>query len=175
MATPEAAAFAARSAVSLLRKFPKASHKTKSGKSHKSPVFPRAVTYDERQNLYRCIDAVNLSRSDVKTTSEGELKVPTKGPADPKVVAAMRSFFPSGKIYDFRLAQQVVPYGTDGAGNMLVTVAFSPAVGTFPEWASLAALFDEVNLVRARWTVIGGASALKNIGLVVGYNPNNIS
>jgi len=94
---------------------------------------------------------------------------------DPGVVAALRAMFPMGKIYPFRLAGTVIPYPTDGSGNILATTSFSPAVASFPEWAGCAALFDEVVLVKARWTLVGGASALKNIGIVVGYNPNNVS
>jgi hypothetical protein len=94
---------------------------------------------------------------------------------DPAVVAAMKAFFPAGKTYEFRLGSQCFPYPTDGSGNLLSAIAFSPAVTTFPEWSGISALFDEVVLRRARVTLVGGASGLKNVGLVVGYNPNNVS
>jgi hypothetical protein len=94
---------------------------------------------------------------------------------DPATVAAMRAFFPAGKSYDFRLCSQVFPYPSDGSGNILSALSMSPGTTTFPEWSGLSALFDEVVLRRARVTLVGGASGLKNVGLVYGYNPNNIS
>jgi hypothetical protein len=94
---------------------------------------------------------------------------------DPATVAAMKSFFPAGKTYEFRLCSTVIPYSTDGSGNILAAISASPGVTSFPEWSGLSALFDEVNLRRFRVTVIGGASSLKDIGIVYGYNPNNVS
>jgi len=94
---------------------------------------------------------------------------------DPSVLKVIRALFSGGMVYPFRLAATVVPYATDGAGSMLATSTFSPAVATYPEWSGLSALFDEVNLQQARWTLIGGASGLKNVGFVIGYNPNNVS
>jgi hypothetical protein len=83
--------------------------------------------------------------------------------------------FPPGKEYAFLFTGTVIPYPTDASGNILATASFSPAVASFPEWSALAALFDEVKLTHAEQRFVGGASSLKNVGLVFGYNPNNVS
>jgi hypothetical protein len=123
--------------------------------------------------LKMAIAALDHSKTvSVLETKEGSSR---KVVYDPMVLKTMKAMFPSGKEYKFRLAATVIPYPTDGAGNLLATVSFSPGVASFPEWSQLSVLFDEVKLLEARVTFVGGASGLKNVGLVFGYNPNNIS
>jgi hypothetical protein len=67
---------------------------------------------------------------------------------DPDVLRAMRGLFPAGKAYQFDMFANT-SIGTPAATFILSTLPISPAVATYAEWASLAALFDEVKLVRA--------------------------
>jgi hypothetical protein len=132
---------------------------------------PTAVPQDKF--LGAALAALELGKTvAVLETKEGSSRKITY---NSDVLRAMKTMFPSGKEYLFRLVGTVIPYPTDAGGNLLATVSFSPGVATFPEWSALSALFDEVKLVAAKVTFVGGASGLKNIGLVFGYNPNNVS
>jgi hypothetical protein len=105
---------------------------------------------------------------------------------DPEVLAMARGLFPPGKEYQFDLVATTT-LGTTAGGVLNQTIAFSPAVTTYNEYASLAALFDEVVLRRAALqflptvgsngtvlTAAGGAQVIIN-GVACGYNSDNIS
>jgi hypothetical protein len=68
---------------------------------------------------------------------------------DADVLRAMRGLFPAGKAYQFDMVA-FTSIGTPSATFIASTLPISPAVATYSEWASLASLFDEVKLVKAK-------------------------
>jgi len=67
---------------------------------------------------------------------------------DPDVLRAVRGMFPSGKAYSFDMFASTA-VGTGSAAYIASTLSISPAVVSYAEWPALAALFDEVKLVKA--------------------------
>jgi hypothetical protein len=132
---------------------------------------PRAALHSD----LICSALVALRNNETVLVTESKSGTARTSEFDSGVLKAVRAMFPVGKQYSFRLCGQAIGYSTDGTGAILATTTFSPAVATFPEWSGLSALFDEIVLRKARLTLVGGASGLKNVGIGVGYNPNNIS
>jgi hypothetical protein len=67
---------------------------------------------------------------------------------DADVLGAMRGMFAASKQYKFDLFANT-SVGTGSSADILTTLSISPAVVSYSEWSLLAALFDEVKLVRA--------------------------
>jgi hypothetical protein len=66
----------------------------------------------------------------------------------PEILAGVRGLFPAGRSYSFQM-HAFGTFATVGGGVFSGTVDWSPSVTTFAEWTALAALFDEVKLVRS--------------------------
>jgi len=87
-----------------------------------------------------------LRATALKSVGALELKTPQ---LDAGVLASMRGMLGTNKVYKFRMVAPSFAFAT-GAGTSIITyAAFSPAVTTFAEWSSLAALFDECVLDRS--------------------------
>ncbi len=69
---------------------------------------------------------------------------------DDKLISDLRSIFPPGKTYRFRMTGAVGGIITDGSGNLAQNVSWDPATTTYNEWSCLSALFDEVVLQSAQ-------------------------
>lgn len=94
-------------------------------------------------------------------TKDGSLvssKVPDAAVLEAR--ALMRSFFPAGKTYRFRMSATFA-MTTNGSGVILGFQSFSPSVSSFNEWTALSALFDEVRGITNQLTMVssfGGTS-----------------
>jgi len=73
----------------------------------------------------------------------------------PELVGTMRGMFPAGRSYAFQIHGSATLQAT-GGGVISFAFPFSPLVSSFSEWTALAALFDEVRLIRSKMTWTSG-------------------
>jgi len=91
-----------------------------------------------------------LNNNMVKTTIEGKLGMSeVKVTYPPEILATMRGMFRAQRSYLFQIhASQTM--STIGGGVFNFTFSWNPGSTSFAEWTALAALFDEVLLVKTR-------------------------
>jgi len=106
---------------------------------------------------------LGLKNHEVMCVSEVKGSAPRMRIPEEKVLEArtlLRSFFPAGKTYRFRMTATFA-LTTNGGGVILGFQSFSPAVSSYNEWTALSALFDEVRGIKVHCTMVssfGGTS-----------------
>lgn len=115
-------------------------------------VIPSKMRVDPIETLVTGL----MNHMIIKTVESKDGSIVTRSIPDAKILEAralMRSFFPAGKTYRFRLTSTFAP-GTNGAGALVGFQSFSPAVTTYNEWSAVSALFDEVRGLKNQLTLI---------------------
>lgn len=93
----------------------------------------------------------------------------------PRELLAMgQSLFPAGRTYDFEI-HAAGNIASSGAGALAGQIDWNPGVTTFSEWSALAALFNEVKIVRSQLDItsaFGPSSTAIAVQIMLAPNPN---
>lgn len=107
----------------------------------------RAITCEPIEKALMALKN-NEIKSTVEVKSGGDTATKTEIIYPKEILAAMKGMFGAGKAYRFEIHTSLT-LASIGGGVFNLTLSWNPGSQTYSEWTALAALFDEVLLIRS--------------------------